>query len=165
MIRTILAGAGLACLVVFTSMSPAKAAETRPILTLEIAIKIADTCQALAIEKGWRPINIAIFDQGADLKYFRRMEDAFLGSIQVAQLKGRTAANFKRSTRTFGNIAYGGERPHGIQHVPGVAVFPGGLPILTKDGVAIGGVGVSGATSDQDEECAQAGLDAVADML
>ena len=44
-------------------------------------------------------------------------------------------------------------------------MFAGGLPILTADGAQLGGIGVSGATSDQDEQCAQAGIDAIADEL
>ncbi len=153
--------------VVLTSLAaaPVTALETRPILTLEMAKTMADACEAKAIAEGWRPVNIAIFDQGADLKYFRRMEDAFRGSIQIAMLKGQTSANFKRSTRAFGDFAYGGERPHGIQLVPGLVVFPGGLPIITAADHHIGGIGVSGATSAQDEICSQAGLDAIQDML
>lgn len=143
----------------------AAALEQRPILTLDMAKRMAEACEAFRAEKGWRPVNIAIYDEGADLKYFLRQEDAFRGSIQIAQLKGQTAANFPRSTRQFGEFAYGGDRPHGIQEVPGVVVFPGGLPIITRDGHHIGGIGVSGDTSDQDEQCAQAGLDAIADML
>jgi len=142
-----------------------QALEMRPVLSLEVAKAMADGCEAKSREMGWRPVNIAIFDAGADLKYFRRMDGAFLGSIQISQLKGQTSANFPRATRQFGELAYGGDRPHGIQHVPGLAVFPGGLPIMTADGVHIGGVGVSGATSDQDEQCAQAALDAVKGML
>ncbi|MGI9334943.1 MAG: GlcG/HbpS family heme-binding protein [Gammaproteobacteria bacterium] len=52
----------------------------------------------------------------------------------------------------------------GLAHVDDVMAFPGGLPIKAGD-VLVGAIGVSGATGDQDEECAQAGLDAVAEML
>ena len=44
-------------------------------------------------------------------------------------------------------------------------IFPGGVPIITETGVQIGGVGVSGATGDQDEQCAQAGIDAIRSLL
>jgi uncharacterized protein GlcG (DUF336 family) len=53
----------------------------------------------------------------------------------------------------------------GIAYVPGIIAFPGGLPIMTGAMAQIGGIGVSGGTADQDEECAKAGLDAVADDL
>ena len=47
--------------------------------------------------------------------------------------------------------------------VPGIVAFAGGLPIMTEGKMHIGGIGVSGGTSDQDETCAQAGLDAIKD--
>ncbi len=155
----------IATLATLLLVSGAHAAEGRPILTLEVAKAIADACEAKAAEMGWRPVIIAVYDQGADLKYFSRADDAQRGSIQVAMLKGQTSANFPRSTRSFGEFVYSGDRPHGAQLVPGIVVFPGGLPIMTADGQHVGGVGVSGATSAEDEICAQAGLDAVADML
>jgi len=84
-------------------------------------------------------------------------------------MKGHTAAMFPSSTRRFGDLAFGDkEKPAavpGIAFVPGVASFPGGLPILTAAGDHIGSIGVSGATSDQDEMCAQAGIEAIAEML
>jgi len=53
----------------------------------------------------------------------------------------------------------------GIAYVPDLIAFPGGLPIMTADKVQIGAIGVSGATGDQDETCAQAGIDAAKDDL
>jgi uncharacterized protein GlcG (DUF336 family) len=49
--------------------------------------------------------------------------------------------------------------------MPGLMAMPGGLPITTANGVPVGAIGVSGGTPDQDEECAQAGIDAVKDQL
>ena len=49
--------------------------------------------------------------------------------------------------------------------VPGIIAFAGGLPIMTEDKVQIGAVGVSGGTADQDETCAQAGIEAAKDAL
>lgn len=154
-----------AAAVCMTVAGAAGAVEQRPMLTIDMAIAMADACEAEAIEQGWRPVIIAIFDDGGNLKHFKRMDGSFLGSIEIAQLKGHTAAIFPRSTRARGELAYGGERPHGIELVPGIVVFPGGLPIIAKDGHQVGGIGVSGATSDQDEQCAQAAIDAVADRL
>ncbi len=155
-------------------VSGANAAETKRVLTLDMAKAIADACEAYQIEQvaagvEFRPINIAVYDDGADLKLFRRQENAFRGSIQIAEMKASTSSNFPLSSRLWGEIAFGkdGEpgRVPGLALVPGHAAFPGGLPIVTADGQHIGGIGVSGATGDQDEECAQAGLDAIADML
>jgi glc operon protein GlcG len=157
----------VAAFVVIGFVSSAHAVEPRPMLTLAEAKKMADACEALAKEKGWRPVNIAILDSGGHLKVFRRMDDAFIGSIQIAQLKANSSAMIPFPTRALGdNVAYKDpKRPHGIQFVPGLVVFPGGLPIKMADGKVVGSIGVSGATSDQDEECAQAGINAIADSL
>jgi uncharacterized protein GlcG (DUF336 family) len=135
---------------------------------LETAKSMADACEAKAAEEGWR-MNIAVVDAGADLVLFRRMEGAFLGSIDIAQMKARSSAMFPFPTRGLGEIAFGKEgQPGGtpgLAFVPGLAAFPGGLPVMTAGGEHIGAIGVSGGTGDQDEACAQAALDAVKDRL
>ena len=114
-------------------------------------------------------MNIAVVDDGANLVAFERMDGAYLGSIQVAQHKAATSANFPFSTRQFSELAFGKEgKPGivpGIANFPGIVTFAGGLPIMTANKVQIGGIGVSGGTSDQDEQCAQAGIDAVKSEL
>lgn len=145
-------------------------AMTKRVLTLDLAKAIADGCEAhFAKQTDWRTLNIAIVDDGGNLKLFRRMDNSFLISISVATLKAGTSAGLPFPTRLVGELAYGKEGNPGtlpgIAEIPGVAAFPGGLPIITSDGQHIGGVGVSGATGDQDEECSQAGLDAVKDQL
>jgi glc operon protein GlcG len=102
-----------------------------------------------------------------NLKAFARMDDAQLISEEVAMRKAYTAAALPRSTRETAELAYSNpeRRPSGIAFLPRVAVIQGGLPIMTAGGVHIGGVGVSGSTAQNDEACAQAGLDAVKDAL
>ena len=146
-------------------MHSAAALESKPVLSLALAKKMADACEKKADAEGWRKVNIAIYDEGGNLKLFRRQDNAFMHSIQIAQLKARTSAGMPRSTRQLGAINYSKEHPYGIEQVPGLVIFPGGLPILTGSGIQIGGIGVSGATGDQDEQCAQAALDAVAEEL
>jgi uncharacterized protein GlcG (DUF336 family) len=147
----------------------AQALDQKPILNLEMAQKMADACEAAQKAGGWRPINVAIYDDGGNLKLFRRQDNAFLGSIQVAQMKGHTTAMFPFSTRTFAELSFGkdGEPAPipGIAFVPGIAAFAGGLPVMTAAGQQIGSIGVSGASADEDEQCAQAGIDGIADML
>jgi uncharacterized protein GlcG (DUF336 family) len=53
----------------------------------------------------------------------------------------------------------------GLELTPNTATFAGGLPIITGGGARIGAIGVSGASADDDEACAQAGIDAVKDAL
>ena len=117
---------------------------------------------AKAKTEGWK-MNIAILDAGGNLKHFSRMDDSFLKSIDIAMIKAQTSAGFPFSTKQIGEIA--ATRVPGIAHIPGIATFEGGLPILTGDGKHIGAIGVSGASAEQDGLCAQAALDAVKNDL
>ncbi|HWQ40342.1 MAG TPA: heme-binding protein [Burkholderiales bacterium] len=157
--RTTLLSLSAAALFVSASAS---ALEMRPVLTLDVAKKMAAACEAKARQEGWK-MNIAILDAGGNLKHFVRMDDAFLKSIDIALLKAETSAGFPFSTKQIGEIA--ASRVPGIAHVPGIVTFEGGLPIKTAGGVHIGSIGVSGATAEQDGICAQAALDAVAGDL
>jgi uncharacterized protein GlcG (DUF336 family) len=145
------------------------ALEEKPVMNLELAKKMADACEAKKSTTDWRPLNIAIVDSGADLILFRRQDGAFLGSIDIAINKAVSAAMIPYPTRSIGELVYGKDENPG--RVPGLATvdflvpFPGGLPIRTQNGDLIGAIGVSGATGDQDEECALAALDSVQEML
>ena len=141
---------------------PALAQEKKTVLTLETAMKMAAACEAKAKTEGWK-MNIAILDDGGNLKYFMRMDGAFRGSIQIAQLKANTSTMFPFSTKRAGEIVE--QRVPGLAFVPGLVTFEGGLPIMTGSGEHIGAIGVSGAAADQDGVCAQAALDAVKDVL
>jgi len=147
--------------------STAAALDTTPTLSLDLAKKMAAGCEAMAQEKNWK-MNVSVVDSGANEIFFERMNGAYLGSREVARLKAKTSANFPFPTRFVEELAYGkdhkGGTVPGIAEVPGIIAFAGGLPIM-GGGAHIGGIGVSGGTSDQDEMCAQAGLDAVKDML
>lgn len=137
------------------------AQDKKTVLNLETAKKMAAACEAKAKAEGWK-MNIAILDAGANMKYFLRQDDAFLGSIQIAKLKANTSSNFPFSTKQVGEIT---KNIPGIAFVPGIVTFEGGLPIKTGGGEHIGAIGVSGGTAEQDGMCAQAGLDAVKDDL
>jgi glc operon protein GlcG len=151
-----------AAAVMAAATGSAFAIEQRPFLTLEVAKKMAAACEARAKEEGWK-MNIAILDSGGNLKHFSRMDDSFLKSIDIAMIKAETSAGFPFSTKQVGEIA--ATRVPGIAHIPGIATFEGGLPIMTADGKHIGSIGVSGATAEQDGICAQAALDAVKNDL
>jgi uncharacterized protein GlcG (DUF336 family) len=73
------------------------AAETKPALSLDMAKKMVAACEAKAEQQGWK-MNIAVVDDGANLVAFERMDGAYLGSVQVAQHKAMTSANFPFST-------------------------------------------------------------------
>ena len=143
--------------VVLAAAGTAAAIEQRPVLTLDVAKKMAAACEAKAKQEGWK-MNIAIVDSGGNLMYFLRQDDAFLKSIEIAQLKAGTSAGFPFSTKQVGEVS---AKVPGISFVPGIVTFEGGLPIMTADSKHIGAIGVSGGTAEQDGVCAQAGLDAV----
>jgi uncharacterized protein GlcG (DUF336 family) len=160
MTRTAVALAFAAAFVV--TSAPLMAQQKKTVLTLDTARKISQACVDKAAAEGWR-MNIAILDDGGNLKHFVRMDGAFLGSIQIAQLKANTSSKFPFSTKQVGEIVQ--TRVPGLAFVPGLLTFEGGLPIKTGGGEHIGAIGVSGATAEQDGVCAQAGLDAVKDDL
>ena len=81
----------------------ALALEQRPVLSLDVAKKMAAACEAKAKQEGWK-MNIAIVDNGGNLKFFLREDDAFLKSIEIAQLKAGTSAGFPFSTKQIGEI-------------------------------------------------------------
>jgi glc operon protein GlcG len=150
-------------------LSPsARALDKAPVISLELAKKLAAGCEAKAKEMNWK-MNISVVDSGANIILFEKQDGAFLGSGEIALHKAQTSAHFPFPTRVVEQLAYGkdlkgGSLP-GIAQVPGVVAFAGGLPIVTEDKVQIGAIGVSGGTADQDETCAQAGLDAVKEAL
>lgn len=155
------------CVWVALAASYAASAETtlptKPILTLDAAKQAADACEALAKKNNWK-LNIAIVDDGAHLVLFRHIHGSSLISRQIAIRKAETAIKIPRPTRALGERAYGTKdtpaTAPGLAAIGGLTLFPGGLPIK-QGGVAIGGIGVSGVTADQDEQCAQAGIDAL----
>jgi glc operon protein GlcG len=146
----------------------ASALDKMPVLSLDLAKKMAAGCEAKAKEMGWK-MNIAVVDVGANEVFFERMDGAYLGSGDIARRKAETSAHFPFPTRGIEQLAYGkdlkGGPVPGLALVPGIVAFAGGLPVMTDDKVQIGAIGVSGGTADQDETCAQAGIDAVKDAL
>ena len=106
-------------------------------------------------------VNAAVVDGSGTLAAFLRMPGAFLHSVEIAIDKAYTAASFGFPTAQWREILAGDETLRlGMPHRPRLVVFGGGLPIL--DGTdLIGGIGVSGASAEQDEACARAGLQAI----
>ena len=106
-------------------------------------------------------INVAITDSAGVLAGFLRMPGAFLHSIDIAIDKAYTSASFGFPTSKWMDILAGDEALRvGLVERPRLVVFGGGLPIVEK-GQRIGGIGVSGGSAEQDEDCARAGLQAI----
>jgi len=88
--------------------------------------------------------------------FFEKMDNTQLGSAIVSQEKARTAARFKRPSKAFEEALVGGRQA--ILSLPGVTPIEGWIPLVI-DGKIVGAIGVSGATSPQDAQCAAAGAE------
>lgn len=107
-------------------------------------------------------MDIAIVDAGANLKAFARMDGAWLGSIDISIKKAKTARYFDYATGEIGKLSQPGGPLFGIEHSnSGLITFPGGIPIKNREGVVIGGIGVSGSSVENDHLVAEAGLTAL----
>jgi len=162
--QLVLAGVAAASLL---AAAPAHALDQLPVISLDLAQKMAAGCQSYARERGWR-MTLAVVDAGANPVLLQRMDRAILASIDLALDKAKTSAKFPFPTRFAAELAYGkdgkpGAVP-GFNGLPGIVTFAGGLPVMAGK-VHIGGVGASGGLPDEDEQCAKAALDAVADQL
>lgn len=107
-------------------------------------------------------MNIAVVDAGMNLKAFLRMDNAWLGSIDIAIKKARTARSFDMPTGDLGQLSQPGGALYNIEHSNGGLIsFPGGLPIKSEDGTIIGAIGVSGSSVENDHAVAEAGASVV----
>ena len=104
------------------------------------------------------PMNIAVTDEGNNLKAFIAMDGAWLGSIDIAQGKAFTARAFDMPTKTLAPLAQPNQPLFGINagNAGKLIVFPGGIPIQRGSRV-VGAIGVSGGSVEQDQEVAEAG--------
>jgi uncharacterized protein GlcG (DUF336 family) len=128
-------------------------------ISAELAQKMIDAAVAKANFLGV-PQNIAILDDGGNLKAFYRMDGAPILSIEIAQNKAYTAL-FGFPTQDFFNFIQGDPSLlAGIPQLPRVAAYGGGFPIKI-DGAIVGAIGVSGGTVQNDVDCAQAALSLV----
>lgn len=131
--------------------------KTRPCLSLADVKKLADAAEAEAVRNNWN-VAIAILDDGGHLLGFLRMDGATPANAAIALEKGRTAALSRRSSGSWEDRVKGGRTS--MLKMPGILPVQGGLPIVV-DGTCVGGVGVSGVQSHEDEQIAQAGIDAL----
>ncbi|MEO9891884.1 heme-binding protein [Aurantibacter sp.] len=107
-------------------------------------------------------VNIAVVDAGANLKAFIRMDESYLGSIDVAIKKAKTARYFNMDTGELGELTQPGGIIYNIEHSNnGLITFPGGVPIKNKEGKIIGAIGVSGGTIEQDRAIAIVGAESI----
>ena len=126
-------------------------------VTLEDARRVIDAAEKKAKEIG-QPMNIAVADGGGNLVAHVRMDNAWIGSIEISINKAYTSRAFEIETRDLAKYAQPGGDFFGV-HVSNhgrVMIFAGGIP-LKRDGKVVGAIGVSGGSGDQDHSVAAAG--------
>ena len=128
-----------------------------PAITLEQAKGVMAGAEAEAEENNW-PVVIAIVDTGGNVVLLQRLDNAQFGSVEVARQKAWSAAAFRRPTKVFQEAIAGGGANLRLLRLEGASPLEGGIPLVV-DGQIIGAIGVSGVTSEQDAQIAQAGAD------
>ena len=130
-------------------------------ITLEQAEQLSKAAKDKAKAIGV-PMNIAIVDEGANLVAFHRMDSAWLGSIDIAIRKAKTARFFDMNSGEIGKLSQPGGPLYNIEHSNGgLITFPGGVVLKDESGKIIGAIGVSGGSVEQDHEVASAGAGAL----
>ena len=125
-------------------------------ITLEQAEQLSEAAKTKARAIGV-PMNIAIVDEGANLVSFHRMDNAWLGSVDISIRKAKTARFFDMNTGELGKLSQPGGPLYGIEHSNGgLITFPGGVLLKDASGKIVGAVGVSGGSVEQDHEVASA---------
>ena len=131
----------------------------------EITLQQARAAVNAVLEKSQEigvKMNVAVVDAGANLKAFARMDGAWLGSIDIAIRKARTARFFDMDTGEIGNLSQPGGPLYNIEHSnDGLITFPGGVPVRNAHGEIVGAVGVSGSTVENDRLVAETGAAAI----
>jgi uncharacterized protein GlcG (DUF336 family) len=125
-------------------------------LTLEDCRRISAAAEVEATRNNWN-VCIAILDDGGHLLHLVRQDGATPANAEIAVLKARTAALTRRSSKVWEERVAGGRLS--MLKMP-VLPVQGGLPIMAE-GACVGGIGVSGVQSHEDEQIGKAGLDAL----
>ena len=130
-------------------------------ITMENARAAIEAAREKAVELETQ-MCIAVVNSGANLKAFLRMDDAWVGSIDIAIKKAKTAVFFMMPTGEIGKLSQPGKPLYAIEHSnEGLITFPGGLPIVDEQGVLVGAIGVSGSAVENDNAVAEAGVKVV----
>jgi uncharacterized protein GlcG (DUF336 family) len=147
----------IVCALLLLSLPAAAQTADRKVITLEGAKAILAAAEAEALKNKWT-VAIAVVDESGNLIAFHKLDDTQMGSIDIAIGKARTAARMKRPTKALEDAVAGGRTV--MLAVEGITPLEGGVPVML-DGRVIGAVGVSGVTSQQDAQVAQAGAAAL----
>ena len=134
---------------------------TKKSLNLAVTKVIVAAAEREATKNGWAMF-IAVIDDGGILTTVERMDDAQIGSLDVSIGKAQTSLKFKRPSKAFEDLINSGR--NSLLGLPGLTPVEGGFPLIA-DGKVIGAIGVSGGSSQQDAQVAQAGVAALEALL
>jgi uncharacterized protein GlcG (DUF336 family) len=126
-------------------------------ISLEAAKKAAAAALEVARKNNWT-MAVAIVDPGGYLVYFEKMENTQLAGSEIAIDKARSAALFKRPTKTMQDMLASGGAGVRVTMLRGAIPVEGGLPLISN-GEIVGAIGLSGSSSENDGLCAQAGVE------
>ena len=126
-------------------------------IALETAKKIAAAATAEAKKNNFTMV-IAIVDSSGTLTYLEKIDGTQIASVNIAIGKARTANNLKRPTKVLEDAVAGGR--NALLSLPDAVLIEGGIPLIVE-GKIIGAIGVSGGTSQQDAQVADAGIAAL----
>jgi len=145
----------LAISALLAAFTPSAHAElpVKPVLTLNVAKKIAAAAESEALKRG-STVVIVVVDDGGHMIVLERLDDTQVASVEVGIGKARTAAIFRRPSKVFEDQIREGRVA--ALALPGATPLQGGIPI-TVNGKVIGAIGVSGNTPQEDEDIAKAG--------
>ncbi|MEQ1886197.1 MAG: heme-binding protein [Bryobacteraceae bacterium] len=144
-LSTLLAGA---------AMLSAQQLSTKKSLNRDVTKAIVAAAEKEAQNNKWG-MYITVLDEGGVVMAIERVDDAQVGSLDVSMGKAQTALKFRRPSKAFEDLINGGR--NALLGLPGVTPIEGGFPLVV-DGKTIGAIGVSGGTSAQDAQVAQAGV-------
>ena len=147
-----------------TAQQPAGTAQAPPPpygppITLEQAKRVMAAAELEAAKNSWQ-VAIAILDSGGNMVMFHKIDNTQLASIGASEGKANTALRFKRPSKALDDAIAAGGAGLRLLAVKDITPLEGGLPVIL-DGKIIGSIGVSGVTSQQDAQTAQAGQDAL----
>ena len=127
-------------------------------ISLEQAKKVMAGAEAEATKNKW-PVVITILDSGGNIVMVHRLDNAQWGSVDIAREKAKASVALRRPTKALQDLIAQGGANLRLLNI-GFSVLEGGIPIIVG-GKVIGGIGVSGVTSQQDAQIGQAGIDAL----
>jgi uncharacterized protein GlcG (DUF336 family) len=127
---------------------PAPAQTARPMLDYATAAKVRDGCLAWAAERKLS-VAVAVYDESGRLVAFAHADGAPTAVADFAMWKGKSAGTIHVASKDTANWGNGPAN---------LATWEGGTPIFTREGIALGGVGVSGASAADDSACGEAGI-------